>query len=243
LEATNQLSTPSLLARQFYVAEQQLWKNDFNKTLETSLKATYSLPAFDFALKGEYHLIDNLIYFDQQGQARQNDNVISVLQLSASKNFRLGPVHLDNWVGVQQSTSSTLRLPDAYSKHSLYFEGRIFKKVMLTRFGIDARLTPGYTPYGYHPLIGQFHLQDEKDLPFTPLLDAFLNFKVKTFRFFAKVENFLPAFTNKYYFQAADRPMPYNFANGGLRMGINWRLVDCFSLGKNGVLLDYRGIG
>ena len=226
LEAINQLSTPSLLAQQFFVTEHQIWKNDFGKTLETSLKGTYSLPAFHFAIKGEYHLINNLVYFDTAGIARQNGSALSVLQLSLKKDFHYGILHSENWLGIQQSSSSTLRLPTFYSKHSIYVEGKIFKKAMLTRIGFDARLSTGYSPYNYHPLIGQFILQDEQNLSFTPLLDAFLNFKVKTFRFFFKVENLLPYFTKQYYFQTASYPMPYGMSSGGIRMGVNWRLVD-----------------
>lgn len=226
LEAVNQLSTPSLVHQQFYVSEQLVWDNNFGKTLETTVKATYTLPAFDFSLKGAYHLVNNLIYFDTEGKAQQNDNVVNILQLSLEKDFHAGFFHLENWLGIQQSTSSTLRLPSFYSKHSFYFEGKIFKKVMLTRIGLDARLTTGYTPYGYQPLTGQFFLQNEQDLPLTPLFDAFLSFKVKTFRFFAKVENLLPYLSEAYYYQAASYPLAYTLNSGGLRMGINWRLVD-----------------
>ena len=226
LEAVNQLSTPSLLHRQFYATEQQLWKNNFGKTLETSLKGTYSLPSFDLAISGSYNLINNLVYFDTDGMAQQNGSVINVLQLTVKKDFHTRLLHFENWLGIQESTSSTLRLPTFYSRHSIYLEGKIFKKAMLTRFGFDARLNTGYRPYNYHPLIGQFFLQNDQELPFTPLIDVFLNFKVKTFRFFFKVENLLPYTTRRYYFQTASYPMPFTFSNGGMRVGVNWRLVD-----------------
>ncbi|HFA48753.1 MAG TPA: hypothetical protein ENJ95_07035 [Bacteroidetes bacterium] len=226
LEAANQLSTPPLLPRQFYVTEQQIWKNDFNKTLETSLMGTYSLASLHLAIGGQYHLVDNLIYFDSTGIAQQNGGVLSVFQLTLRKDFHLGLLHSENWIGFQQSTSDVLRLPKLYSKHSLYLEGKIFKKNMLTRIGADARLTTGYAPYGYQPLTGQFYLQAGQSLPFTPLVDVFLNLKVKTFRFFFKVENLLPFASGKYYFQTAGYPLPFGYGNGGLRFGINWRLVD-----------------
>ncbi len=226
LEAVNQLSTPSLLSHRFYISAQKIWENDFSKTLETSLKGTYSLPAFDFSISGQYHLVDNLVYFDTASIARQNSGVVSIFQLTIQKGFHAGPVHLENWLGIQESTSDVLRLPTFYSKHSLYFEGLIFKKAMLARFGVDARLTTGYTPYGYQPLTGQFHLQNSQALPFTPLVDAFLSFKVKTFRFFFKVENVLTFFTKEYYYQTAGYAQAFGYVNGGLRFGVNWRLVD-----------------
>jgi hypothetical protein len=225
VEAVNQLYSPSLLPQRFFVTQQEVWKNSFGKTLETSVAGTYSLPQFRLSVGGQYHLLNNLVYFDSLGLPRQS-GTFSILQLTVQKDFTLGPLHLDNAAFLQQTTSDVLPLPQFYTRHSLYLEGKIFKKVMLTKIGLDARLTAAYRPPGYNPLIGQFHLQREQDLPFTPLLDAFLSFKVKTFRFFFKVENLLAFPLQTYYYQTANYPMPFGYQNGGMRMGINWRLVD-----------------
>ncbi len=225
LEAVNQLYSPSLIPQRFYVTQEEIWKNDFGRTLETSLSGTYSLPQFRFSVGAKSHLLNNLIYFDETGKPQQS-GTFSILQLTARKDFHFGPLHSENSAYLQQTTSDVLPLPQFYSKHSLYLEGKIFKKVMLTKIGVDARLTSGYTPPSYNPLIGQFQLQSTQTTPFTPLLDAFLSFRVKTFRFFFKVENLLSAPLQTYYYQTADYPMPFGYTNGGMRMGINWRLVD-----------------
>ncbi len=225
LEAVNQLYSPSLLPQRFYVTEQEVWKNSFGRTLETSLAGEYSLPQIRLSVGGQYHLLNNLIYFDSLGQPRQS-GTFSIVQLTAQKDFKYGPLHMDNAAFLQQTTSDVLPLPQFYTKHSLYLEGKIFKKVMLTRIGVDARLIAPYRPPGYNPLIGQFHLQKEQDLPFTPLLDVFLSFRVKTFRFFFKIENLLTLPLQTYYYQTANHPMPFGYLNGGMRMGISWRLVD-----------------
>lgn len=225
LEATNQLYSPSLLPQRLYITQQEIWKNSFGKTLETSLSGTYSLPQFRFSVGAQSHLLNNLVYFDNLGQPHQS-GTFSIFQLTASKDFTLGPLHLDNAAYLQQSTSDVLPLPQFYSKHSLFLEGFIFKKAMLTKIGVDARLISAYTPPGYNPLIGQFVVQNEQELGFTPLLDVFLSFKVKTFRFFFKIENLLAYPMQTYYYQTADYPMPFGYVNGGLRFGISWRLVD-----------------
>jgi hypothetical protein len=225
LEAVNQLYSPSLIPQRFYLTQEEIWKNDFGRTLETSLSGTYSLPQFHFSAGAKSHLLNNLVYFDETGRPQQS-GTFSILQLTARKDFHLGPLHSENSAYLQQTTSDVLPLPQFYSKHSLYLEGKIFKKVMLTKIGVDARLASGYTPPSYNPLIGQFQLQSTQTTPFTPLLDAFLSFRVKTFRFFFKVENLLSAPLQTYYYQTADYPMPFGYTNGGMRMGINWRLVD-----------------
>lgn len=225
IEAVNQLYSQSLLPQRFFVTQNEVWKNSFGKTLETSVAGTYSLPQFKLSVGGHYHLLNNYVYFDSLGQPRQS-GTFSIVQFTAEKDFKFGPLHLDNAAYLQQTTSDVLPLPQFYTKHSLYLEGKIFKKVMLTKIGVDARLTAAYRVPGYNPLIGQFHLQREQDLPFTPLLDAFLSFKVKTFRFFIKLENLLAEPLQTYYFQTANYPMPFGFQSGGMRMGVSWRLVD-----------------
>ncbi|MEZ4960460.1 MAG: putative porin [Saprospiraceae bacterium] len=223
--AVNQLYSPSLLHERFFVSQQAVWNNGFGKILETSISGTYTIPLLHFSAGGQYHLVNNLVYFDTAGMPRQA-GALSIFQLIISQDFRVGAFHLDNWAGLQKSTSDVLRLPEIYSKHSLYFTRKIFKQVMMVKVGFDARLTTGYAAPTYQPLTGQFYLQNERTLPFTPLLDFFLSFKVQTFRFFAKIENVLGFYTNNYYQQTAGYPLPYGLSNGGLRLGINWRLVD-----------------
>jgi putative beta-barrel porin len=225
LEAVNQLYAPSLLDQQFYVTEQALWENDFQKTLETSLSATYALPVRRFSATGQYHLVSNLVYFDTAGLPRQS-GAFSVLQLVLRKDFQSGGWHLENWAGLQKITSYVLALPQLYSRHSLYWQGRVFRKVMLAKLGLDARLTTNYDAPAYQPLTGRFYLQEEQTLPFTPLLDGFVSFQVKTFRFFFKIENLLTFPNKEYYFQTTGYPLPFGFNNGGIRFGISWRLVD-----------------
>jgi hypothetical protein len=225
LEAVNQLYSPSLLPTRFYVSQQEIWKNDFQRTLETSLSGTYAIPAWRFSVTGQYHLVSNMVYFDTAALPRQS-SAFSILQWMARKDFHIGPLHSENWVGIQEVTSDVLPLPRFYSKHSFYAEGKIFKKVMLAKLGVDARLCSGYDAPTYHPLVGQFILQNAQTLAFTPLLDAFLSLKVKTLRFFLKIENMLPFLTGDYYYQTAGYPLPYGLGNGGFRMGFVWRLVD-----------------
>jgi hypothetical protein len=225
LSVVNQLYSPSLLHHRLFISQREFWKRDLGKTLETSLSGTYSLPAFHFSATGQYHLVNNLVWFDTAGISRQT-GAVSILQLMVQKDFHLGILHSENWVGIQETTSGVLRLPKFYSKHSLYLQRKIFKKVMLAKVGLDARFTFSYTPPTYQPLTGQFQLQNEQTLPFTPLVDAFVSFQVKTFRFFFKTENVLPVLTGAYYFQTAGYPMAYGFSNGGSRFGISWRLMD-----------------
>ncbi len=225
-ELVNQLYTPSLIQHRLFISQKAFWENDFDKTLETSLAGTYELPAFRFSATLRNQLITNFIYYDTLATPKQHGTAINILQVMLRKDFKLGPFAFNNLFVFQNVSQNVLRLPSYFSKHSLYFEGRVFKKVLETRIGFDLRLSNAYKADAYNPLIGQFHLQDEQDIPFAPLLDAFINFRVNTFRFFVKVENLLTPIRNQYYYQTARQALPFSWSNGGLRFGLSWRLVD-----------------
>jgi hypothetical protein len=226
VDVVNQLFSPSLVHHRFFVSKRQIWENDFKKTLETSIAGTYSLPKFKFSGTLRNQLITNYIYYDTAAVVRQYGTPINILQIMLRKDFKFGPVHFNNLLVFQNISENVLRLPDLYTKHSLFIEGRIFKKVMLARLGFDVRM---YTPYQadtYNPLIGQFHIQNNEELPLTPIVDIFFNFKISKLRFFLKAENWMPVLTGKYNYLTTDYALPFGWSTGGLRFGLTWRMVD-----------------
>ena len=218
----NQLNRPDRLAAQAFVSQQAIWENDFKKTLETSLIATYQIPEWNLAVSGRYHLINNLVYYDQQGVAQQTSIPISIPQLLVKAKLKVWKLHLDNEVVLQRPTETEIRIPEIYSNHQFYFYGNLFKKVMLAKIGFDLRLTSGYKPNAYQPLIGRFYLQEDLQTDWQPIVDGFVSFKVDKFRFFFRFENALPFLTDKYYYLAADYPIDHT----QIRFGLNWQFVD-----------------
>ena len=225
INLNNQLYAPNLLQFRMFNSHQALWENNFDKTLETNLAVTYGLPKLQFEVSGQYHLINNYIYYDTLGFPHQTGIPISILQLIIDQNFKVGNFHLDNTIVLQSQSENEIRLPSYYSKHSLYFEGRIFKKVMLIRTGFDLRLSSNYFAEYYHPLVGQFILQDQDEVELYPAVDAFLTFKVKGFRFFVKGENITHVVYDQYqqlFEQIPGYPQPFfNF-----RFGLSWQFLN-----------------
>ena len=213
---------PTRIQQQLYVSQQLVWDNTFDAPFETQITGTYEIPQWQLSLQGRYQLLNNLIYFGEDGLAAQSDQAISVLQASARWNLKWWKLHLDNWVVAQQTGATELQLPNLYTQHSLYFYGLLFKEVMLARIGVDFRFLSDYPLYAYQPLTGQFYLQttDESDFPL--FLDFFLAFKVQKFRFQFRFENLLTFVLDDYYYFAADHPVP----QFGLRFGIAWEFLE-----------------
>jgi Putative porin len=224
--AMHQSYSPTLTEHQHWLSRQLIWKNNFEKTFETSLSLTYRLPRFNLELIGQYHLLDHFIFYNEQAQPEQYNSPLSIGQLTLRKKFRVWDIHLDNRITAQQLSKNVIRLPEVYSWHSLYYEGRIFKKVLNIQLGVDLRI---YTPFeapGYQPAVGQFYLQTyepEDEDPYTyPDIDVFLKFQVKTFRFFVKQETLLNYFTPNFNYSAKDYVMPYAY----VRFGVSWQFLD-----------------
>lgn len=220
--AISQRYAPGLMEQRLFISQRAFWENSFQPTLHNTLSAALSAFKGNVKLSGNYHLVNFLTYFDTLGIARQTGLPVSVWQLSAWLHLKIGPVHLENNILVQQASQDFLRLPSLYGAHSLYVQGMVFKKAMLARLGLDLRLTGDFTPYAFLPVTGQFYLQHTLQKPWQPITDAHLTFKVRKFRFLLRVENILPLLTQDYYYLVAGYPVPQLT----WRAGISWQFVD-----------------
>ncbi|MBL7816301.1 MAG: hypothetical protein JNL70_14875 [Saprospiraceae bacterium] len=221
-KAVSQLYEPSLLQDEIVITQRLFWQNNFKKTLETNLSGTLAVPKIGFEGTFAYSLLNNYIYFDKNFLPQQTSTPLSIVQLILTENLQFGKFHTDNTIALQRPTEKFLRLPDFYSKHSLYVEGKIFKKAMLVRTGFDVRYATAWFAPAYIPLTGQFYVQETSQVAPYPCLDAFLSFKVQSFRFFVKMENLLGAYTGNRYYQIYNYPVP----EATFRFGVRWRLLN-----------------
>ena len=220
----SQIRPPALIFDQLYVSKRPIWDNDFAKPVENTLTATYALPLIGLEATARGHVVSNYLYFDQNGLPAQISSALQVTQLLVRENIKLGPVHFDNTFALQQvNRDDALRLPKWFSKNSLYFSGKVFKKRMQLDAGVDFRINSEFRPDGYHPVSWQFHLQDSLTQKPYPWIDLFASFKVQSFRGFVRYEN-CATWWNKaeVFYQTARHPLPF----GALRFGIAWRFMD-----------------
>jgi hypothetical protein len=220
----SQIRPPALLFDQLYVSKRQLWDNDFAKPVENTLSASYALPLLGFEATACAQVVNNFLYFDQNALPAQTTAPLQVTQFLLRENLRWRSIRFDNMVALQQQNrSDVLRLPKWFSKNSLYFSGRVFKKRMQLDAGVDFRINSDFRPDGYFPLSWQFHLQDSLTQQPYPWMDIFASFKVQAFRGFIRYENLATVWDNsKVFYQTARHPLPF----GALRFGIAWRFVD-----------------
>lgn len=216
---------PALIQHQLFVSQRSVWLNNFEKPIENTLWASYALPLIGLEASARTHVVNNYIYYNTLAQPVQLGTPVSVLQLLVSENLRIGPIHLDNTIALQQSgqLDGVLRLPAWFTKNSVYYSGKVFKKRLFVQTGFDFRMNAEFRPDAYFPVNSQFHLQDSLTQKPYPWLDFFAAIKVSSFRFFFRWENLNGLIDQKtFFYNTAYNPQPLS----GIRLGISWRFLD-----------------
>lgn len=150
----------------------------------------------------------------------QEGNGISYLKVKYEKEFKVGMFALNNTVMYQNVTQDTqvLNLPQMVTRNTLYFSSDVFKKAMYLQTGITLKYFTGYTMNGYNPILGEFYTQNKEKLGSYPLLDFFINGRIKQTRIYLKAEHFNASFSGYDYYSAPNYP----YRDFVIRFGLVW---------------------
>ncbi len=215
--------SPDVLFNQLYLSQKRHWTNDFNKSFDSELRFKYELPSFKLSAQLSYFLLDNYLYFNEEIEPSQFTGAINILQLKVKKDFKVGILRMENQFTFQNSTEKDItNLPLWSSRHSLAIQGKLFKKVLDTRFGLDLRLNETFYANSFFPLLSKFYVQRKQEVKLYPALDAHLSFRVDSFRFFLKMENLTALFSDEIYYQIPFYPQKET----SIRFGIGWQFYD-----------------
>lgn len=222
ISASSRGYEPTLQQFRVYVSQQKLWETDFQKTIENKVSGRIDW-SDKLSIQGNYFLINNLIFWDTLAFPQQSDTITNIGQLMMRLNLNIGSFHFDNAVVLQQTDNSILRFPTIATKHSLYFEGNLFKNALFGRVGLDIRYNTAYYFDNFQPVTGQFYQQNDWQQSLIPIVDGFASFQVKSFRAFLKLENLNHLIdANQVYFTAPNFPM----RDWTFRFGVSWYFAD-----------------
>ncbi len=151
----------------------------------------------------------------------QASESLSYFRVDLSKEFKFGKFRLDNQFIYNQVTSGEdfFRVPDFVTRNTFYYANYIFKgKPMYLETGITFKYFGEYYMNAYNPLISEFYLQNDRQFGGFPLMDYFINFRVKTMRVFFTLEHLNSLFTEKNYYSAPTYP----YRDFVIRLGLVW---------------------
>jgi hypothetical protein len=198
--------------------------NNFPKMSTFKVGGEYLLSQYGIKVSAYNYVMNNYFYFSAPNTPAYVSGAINMLVLSFSNRFGYKGIHFDNDLWLQRSDGSTvIRLPLFSLKSSLYYERHLFKNALWLAAGVNIRY---YTPFmanGYNPLFGQFYEQNVQEMKFYPILDVFVNVKIKTVRIFLEGSNLSGLFGPQkgyytaYYYPAQDVTF---------RFGAAWRFFE-----------------
>ncbi|MFL5764277.1 MAG: putative porin [Bacteroidia bacterium] len=208
---------------QHYSSNHFYWNN--NSLLSVSRNDAgfdFRMQKYSLAAGADLMSIQNPVYFDNFGNARQYSGTIPVISAWLKKNFRAFNWHLDNDVHYQYVPDSTvIRLPTFVLQHSLYYENDI-KNIMRIQVGASVYFTTAYYADAYMPATAQFYLQSDRKYGNYPFLDVFVNARVKNVRVFLKVDHLNAGWGKNDYISTPHYP----YTGRAFKLGISWRFYD-----------------
>lgn len=176
-----------------------------------------------FARFAGFENIQNMIYYDTAGIARQTTEGVRILHAGLNIRFFFKDVHWHTLIKYSQNIGEDVfRVPPLLINSQLFVQNRFFGGELDGQFGLDFHWKSAFYANAYMPVTGQFILNNRYLTDGFPVLDLFFNFKVSRALLFIKATNLLQDIAGKAYFNT-----PRYFAQPrSLEIGINWLFFD-----------------
>ena len=115
--------------------------------------------------------------------------------------------------------AQVLNVPDLVTRNTLYFSSDIFKKAMFIQTGATFKYFTTYNMNAYHPLLAEFFVQNREELGAYPLIDVFINARVRQTRIYLKAEHLNTVWDKQYNYYSAPN---YPYRDFVIRFGLVW---------------------
>jgi hypothetical protein len=200
-----------------------------NKENTTSIEGEVGNKLTGWKAAASYQLIQNYQYFSSGFQPAVYGSVMNYLRAQIDHKIKLSK----HWNWYDQITIQALdpnapvHVPLVLTRQRLAFEGNFYKNLNLST-GLELIYHTNYKADGYMPFTGQFYLQNSFTTENRPVANAFLNFMIKRFKGYVRLENLntlIPTSASlgkSYNFTAQNYPT----AGMWFRVGIWWNFIN-----------------
>lgn len=208
------------------------WQNDGNFNTEKVYTLGGTLRSKKWgSVTASYSTIDDYTYFYETADAEEQPDMIlsspaqyggtiNYLKIKGENEFRLGKFALRNTIMYQNvgQDDPVMNTPEFITRNTLYYSNYVFKKAMFLQTGITFKYFTEYHADGYNPLLGEFYTQTREKIGGFPLLDFFINARVRQTRIYLKAEHFNSSFTGYNFYSAPNYP----YRDFIVRFGLVW---------------------
>ena len=154
----------------------------------------------------------------------QLESDLDYLKIRWDREFKFGKFAIDNsfiYQNVNQN-GDYLNLPEIISRNTLYYSNTILKGAMFFQTGISLKYFSKYFANEYNPAVSSFYVQNQKKIGGFPLIDLFVNAKIKQTRLFLKVEHFNSTLTGNNFYSSPSYP----YRDFIIRFGLVWNFFN-----------------
>jgi hypothetical protein len=206
------------------------WSNDFKNEKINSIVADAHSLWVDIWV--QYSVFNDHLYFDDVATAGQDvlrqqivapmqyANTINYFSVKASNEFRFGKFALDNTLLYQKVDQSNivLNVPEFLTRNTFYYSQNLFHKALFFQTGITFNYFTKYYSNEYNPVIGEFFVQNKKEIGNFANFDFFFNARVQRTRFYLTLEHFNSSLTGYQFYSSPNNPT----GDFIIRFGLVW---------------------
>lgn len=205
------------------------WSNNWDKEEYAILQLQYQSDKWG-ALSAVYQRINNYTFFKSaasEGESEeafvsphQSTGEINYFKIKYENTIGYGKFSLHNTFMYQHvdQVGENLNVPSFITRNTLAFSSHLFDKALWLQTGFTFKYFTAYKADGYHPVLGEFYTQDREEIGDFPLLDFFINAKVRRTRIYFKAEHFNSSFTGYDFYSAPNYP----YRDFVIRFGLVW---------------------
>ena len=202
------------------------WYNNFKNEKINTIKLNANTQWLN--AEAQISVLNDYLYFsdDDSSEAviistpKQYGKTINYLSVKISKELKFRKFALDNTILFQQVSQeeNILNVPKIVTRNTLYFSDYLFKKAMFLQTGVTFQAFTKYYANDYNPLLGEFYIQEKTKIGDFPLVDFFINARIRQARIFLKAEHLNSSFSGRNYYSAPNYP----YKDFIVRFGLVW---------------------
>ena len=210
------------------------WSNDFKNEKINSISANASTPWLNAEMQFSV-LKDHLYFNDVSSLAQiaaktqivapsQYDGTINYVSVKVSRELKFGNFALDNTILYQKvvQQEAILNVPEIVTRNTFYYSNYLFKRALFLQTGIVLNYFTNYYGSDYNPVIGEFFVQNDKQIGNHPNFDFFINAKIQRTRIYFKAEHFNSSLTGNNFYSSPNNPS----RDFTIRFGLIWNFFN-----------------
>lgn len=206
------------------------WSNDFKNEKINSITANTSTPWFDASL--QFMTLNDHLFFENTATdvsqqiitPNQYGKTINYLSIKANREFQFGKFALDNTILYQKvdQQDAIVNVPEIVTRNTIYYTNYLFKKALFLQTGVTLNYFTSFLANDYNPVLGEFFIQNNKEIGSYPNLDFFVNAQIQRTRIYFKAEHFNSSFTGNTFYSAPNNP----YRDFTIRFGLIWNFFN-----------------